>query len=145
MANHWIFFVCACAQKWWCFFLRLVCLWNLSNLQTQFRWVICDNYSIGRHGHNRRRRRRRWFSESDRLNVSLCAKWWWYSQDGSFSFSVWDGFSCGYLFFLFFQGKLVFFLFIYFILYFLFFFEKTKPWTISSRYRHLFDFWLLFF
>jgi len=39
-----------------------------------------------------------------------------------FFFSVWDGFFCGYLFFLFFQGKLVFFLFVYFILYF----EKTK-------------------
>ena len=57
-----------------------------------------------------------------------------------FFFSVWDGFFCGYLFFLFFQGKLVFFLSVYFILYF----EKTKTWTISSRYRHLFDFWLCF-
>ena len=132
-----VFFCMRVLKRYDGFFFRLVCLWNLSNLRIQFRWVICDNCSIGRHGHNlrRRRRRRRWFSESDRLTVSLSsANWWWYFHDGSFFFPAWDGFSCGHLFFLFFQGWLVFFffLFIYSLLCF-------PPFEKDKNLNHLLD------
>lgn len=76
--------------------------------------------------------------------LSLCAKWWWYSQDGSFFTSLrWIFLWIPLLPFLSRETGLLL-IYLFYTL-FPFFFEKTKPWTISSRYRHLFDFWLLFF